>query len=168
MSNLAAEQSLHFAPLRDAYASGTASPAEVIDLVFSRIEERSVPGIWISLRERAEVLRDAEAVVRRRALGETLPLFGLPFAVKDNIDVAGMPTTVACPDFSYLPAASAPVVTRLLQAGALLIGKTNLDQFATGLSAYGPLTESRPIPSMGATSAGARAPDRRRPSPAAR
>src|SRR5262252_7031746 len=119
MSDLAAEQSLHFAPLRDAYASGRASPAEVIDLVFSRIEERSVPGIWISLR-------DGEAVVRRRALGETLPLFGLPFAVKDNIDVAGMPTTVACPDFSYLPAASAPVVTRLLQAGALLIGKTNL------------------------------------------
>src|SRR5215831_7926949 len=133
MSNLAAEQSLHFAPLRDAYASGTASPAEVIDLVFSRIEEQSVPGIWISLRARAEVLRDAEAVVRRRAQGETLPLFGLPFAVKDNIDVAGMPTTAACPDFSYMPVASAPAVTRLLRAGALLIGKTNLDQFATGL-----------------------------------
>jgi allophanate hydrolase len=68
------------------------------------------------------------------ALIESLPLFGVPFAVKDNIDVAGMPTTAACPAFAYTPAATAPVVARLLEAGAVLLGKTNLDQFATGLA----------------------------------
>ena len=68
---------------------------------------------------------------RRR--GKTLPLYGLPFAVKDNIDVAGLPTTCACPDFAYAPEHSAPVVERLRRAGALCVGKTNLDQFATGL-----------------------------------
>jgi allophanate hydrolase len=73
------------------------------------------------------------ALEARRAAGETLPLFGLPFAVKDNIDVAGIPTTAACPAFSYTPARSAPAVQRLLDAGAIVLGKTNLDQFATGL-----------------------------------
>jgi allophanate hydrolase len=62
-----------------------------------------------------------------------LPLFGIPFAVKDNIDVAGMPTTAGCPAFAYTPAETAPIVARLLAAGAVLLGKTNLDQFATGL-----------------------------------
>jgi allophanate hydrolase len=62
-----------------------------------------------------------------------LPLFGIPFAVKDNIDVAGMPTTAACPAFAYTPSETAPVVLQLLSAGAVLVGKTNLDQFATGL-----------------------------------
>src|SRR5207302_9749150 len=63
-----------------------------------------------------------------------LPLYGIPFAVKDNIDVAGLPTTAACPAFAYMPASSAPVVDRLRRAGALFVGKTNLDQFATGLT----------------------------------
>ena len=62
-----------------------------------------------------------------------MPLCGVPFAVKDNIDVAGLPTTAACPAFAYTPAANATVVERLMAAGAILIGKTNLDQFATGL-----------------------------------
>jgi allophanate hydrolase len=62
-----------------------------------------------------------------------LPLYGVPFAIKDNIDLAGRPTTAACPDFAYTPKASAPVVQRLIDAGAIAIGKTNLDQFATGL-----------------------------------
>jgi allophanate hydrolase len=81
-------------------------------------------------------------LVRRRAAGEKLPLFGVPFAVKDNIDVAGLPTTAGCPAFAYTPERTAPVVARLQKAGALLVGKTNLDQFATGLagdrSPYGP------------------------------
>ncbi len=72
----------------------------------------------------------------------TLPLYGVPFAIKDNIDVAAHPTTAACPAFSYTPDQSATVVQKLVAAGAMLIGKTNLDQFATGLvgtrSPYGP------------------------------
>lgn len=61
------------------------------------------------------------------------PLWGIPFVVKDNIDVAGIPTTAACPEFAYTPTETAFAVQKLLEAGALLIGKTNLDQFATGL-----------------------------------
>src|SRR6185503_20388837 len=64
---------------------------------------------------------------------ESLPLYGIPFAVKDNIDCAGLPTTAACPAFAYTPSLNAHVVERLLAAGAILMGKTNLDQFATGL-----------------------------------
>ena len=70
----------------------------------------------------------------RRAAGEPLPLYGVPFGVKDNIDVAGMPTTAACPTFSHVPSRSARSVELLVQAGAICLGKTNLDQFATGLS----------------------------------
>src|SRR5262249_51459879 len=66
--------------------------------------------------------------------GEPLPLFGVPFAVKDNIDIAGYPTTAGCPGFAYTAQRSAPVVEQLLKAGALFVGKTNLDQFATGLA----------------------------------
>ncbi|TVS00383.1 MAG: allophanate hydrolase, partial [Rhodospirillales bacterium] len=76
-------------------------------------------------------MADARALAQRGPAG--LPLYGIPFAVKDNIDVAGLPTTAACPEFAYSPGASAPVVETLQVAGAILIGKTNLDQFATGL-----------------------------------
>ncbi len=72
-------------------------------------------------------------VDRRLEAGESLPLAGLTFAVKDNIDLAGLPTTAACPAFAYAPETSATVVERLLAAGAVAVGKTNLDQFATGL-----------------------------------
>jgi allophanate hydrolase len=91
------------------------------------------PAVWISRVDEAEVLAQARAVDARIAAGERLPLAGAPFAVKDNIDVAGLPTTAACPAFAYLAEANAPVVERLIAAGAVLIGKTNLDQFATGL-----------------------------------
>ncbi|MCG9917021.1 MAG: allophanate hydrolase [Phenylobacterium sp.] len=91
------------------------------------------PQTWIE-RPRAEaVLAAARAVDARVAAGEDLPLAGVPFAVKDNIDVAGLPTTAACPAFAYVPEATATVVARLLAAGAVMMGKTNLDQFATGL-----------------------------------
>jgi allophanate hydrolase len=90
--------------------------------------------IWL-YRVPQETLRNqSEELLRRRAAGEKLPLFGVPFAVKDNIDVAGMPTTAGCPAYAYTPEKTAPVVARLQKAGALLIGKTNLDQFATGLA----------------------------------
>ena len=88
---------------------------------------------WISRVPAADVLASAGAVQARIDAGETLPLAGVPFAVKDNIDVADLPTTAACPAFAYTPTRSATVVERLIAAGAVLMGKTNLDQFATGL-----------------------------------
>jgi allophanate hydrolase len=127
--------SLDFSSLRHAYAEGAASPVSVAREVLTRIEARGGDGVWIS-RVTDDELLAAAAAMERRAAGEGLaamPLYGLPFAVKDNIDVAGLPTTAACPDAAYRPVRSAPVVERLLAAGGLLIGKTNLDQFATGL-----------------------------------
>jgi len=91
------------------------------------------PQVWISRFAPAQFLAAAARIDARVAAGEVLPLAGVPFAVKDNIDVAGLETTAACPAFAYLPACSATVVERLLAAGALCVGKTNLDQFATGL-----------------------------------
>jgi allophanate hydrolase len=89
------------------------------------------PAIWIFRRSDDVILADAAALEAEGPRGR--PLWGVPFAVKDNIDVAGIPTTAGCPGFAFTPAADAPAVRRLLDAGALLIGKTNLDQFATGL-----------------------------------
>jgi allophanate hydrolase len=91
------------------------------------------PQAWISRFSDDRILAAAEAVDRRLAAGEDLPLAGMPFAVKDNIDVAGLATTAACPTFAYAPERSATVVERLEAAGAVVVGKTNLDQFATGL-----------------------------------
>jgi allophanate hydrolase len=130
-------RSLEIATLRSAYLSGAISVAQAIDQVLARIVEWNDPAIWISrsseraVRARAREL-DAEAAADQSTV-ERLPLFGAPFAVKDNIDVAGMPTTAGCPAFAYTPAETAPVVSRLLAAGAVLLGKTNLDQFAAGL-----------------------------------
>ena len=92
------------------------------------------PQIWISRPSSENLLAAAKAVDMRLSAGEFLPLAGVPFAVKDNIDVAGAETTAACPAFAYSPAASATVVDRLTAAGAICVGKTNLDQFATGLN----------------------------------
>ncbi|WP_404482121.1 allophanate hydrolase [Novosphingobium sp. BL-52-GroH] len=92
------------------------------------------PQIWISRATPEQFLAAARAIDARIAAGETLPLAGVPFAVKDNIDVAGFETTAACPAFAYRPEASAGVIERLTAAGALCLGKTNLDQFATGLN----------------------------------
>lgn len=97
---------------------------------YQRIREVGDPAIFISLREEGDVLAEA----RRLQSGDrSLPLYGIPVAVKDNIDVAGLPTTAACPAFSYDPENDAEAVARLKRAGAIIIGKTNLDQFATGL-----------------------------------
>ncbi|GAA3579478.1 allophanate hydrolase [Nonomuraea rosea] len=100
---------------------------------YARIEECDRPEVWITLRDREEVLADAARVDARAAAGADLPLAGLLVAVKDNIDVAGLPTTAACPAYAYTPGVSAPAVARLVAAGAIVLGKTNLDQFATGL-----------------------------------
>ncbi len=110
-------------------------PTEIARKVLSRIAARGNDGVWISLIAPDRLLAAAASLEERAAAAGTdaLPLFGLPFAVKDNIDAAGLPTTAACPGYSRPAVRSAPVVERLIAAGALLIGKTNLDQFATGL-----------------------------------
>ena len=99
----------------------------------ARAYERIQPAVWIERLADDVVLAYARAVDERVAAGETLPLAGVPFAIKDNIDLAGVATTAACPAFAYAPKATATVVARLIAAGAVPIGKTNLDQFATGL-----------------------------------
>jgi allophanate hydrolase len=127
--------SLDFASLRQAYAEGAASPISVARDINARIRARGDDAVWIS-RVSEDTLLEAAAALERRGEAEgiaVMPLYGLPFAVKDNIDIAALPTTAACPDAAYRPLRSAPAVERLLAAGALLIGKTNLDQFATGL-----------------------------------
>ena len=123
---------LHFdiGSLHTAYASGT-NPSEMIAIVQGRITESNDPGIFIHLASEQELLSQVEKLGAFDPIAK--PLWGIPFAVKDNIDVAGMPTTAACPAFAYTPVADASVVARLKAAGAIVIGKTNLDQFATGL-----------------------------------
>ncbi|HLK37671.1 MAG TPA: allophanate hydrolase [Polyangiaceae bacterium] len=124
---------LYFASLRRAYLERTTTPSAVIDAVLSAIAADPTEGIWIQ-RQEADVLRaEARSLEARFAPDALPPLYGVPFGVKDSIDVAGVATTVACPDFARVASASAPVVDRLRAAGALYVGKTNLDQFATGL-----------------------------------
>jgi allophanate hydrolase len=128
-------RSLDFSSLRRAYHEGAATPVAVVQDLLARIRGRGDDGVWIS-RMSDSALLAAAAALERRAASEgiaALPLYGLPFAVKDNIDAAGLPTTAACPGFAYLPDRSAPAVEKLVAAGALLVGKTNMDQFATGL-----------------------------------
>src|SRR6202046_1532167 len=112
-----------------AHRAGTVSPAQTVARSFQRIRDHNDPAIFISLRDEQEALAEAEALSGKDAA--QLPLYGIPVAVKDNIDVAGLPTTAACPDFGYLPALDATSVARLRAAGAIVVGKTNLDQFAT-------------------------------------
>lgn len=118
------------ATLRAAYATG-ATPADTVRRVYARIKAVDDPGIFITLVPELEAVA---AAIRLPAFDpDRYPLWGIPFAVKDNIDASGLPTTAACPAFAYNPAETAPAVRRLLDAGAVLVGKTNLDQFATGL-----------------------------------
>ena len=119
--------------LRAAYRAGTLTCSTVIEEVLQRIAQAGDDKVWIT-RMPDEALRDIAATLdARRGEIEQLPLYGVPFAVKDNIDVAGIPTTAACPGFAYTPDQSAVVVQQLIDAGAIVIGKVNLDQFATGL-----------------------------------
>jgi allophanate hydrolase len=114
-----------------AHRAGILSPAQTVARSFARIRDHNDPAIFISLREEREALAEAEGLTAKE--GAQLPLYGVPVAVKDNIDVAGLPTTAACPAFAYSPSHDATSVARLRAAGAIIIGKTNLDQFATGL-----------------------------------
>ncbi len=117
--------------LRAAFAAG-ATPLDLIEEVIARRAAASDPAIFISTVPDADLRAQARALAERGPEG--LPLWGLPFAVKDNIDLAGLPTTAGCPAFAYDPPRDATVVARLKAAGAICIGKTNLDQFATGLN----------------------------------
>ncbi len=115
--------------------TGETTALAVIEDTLTRVAAYDAvqPQAWISRADPAALRAAARAVDARIAAGETLPLAGVPFAAKDNIDVAGFETTAACPAFAYTPEASATVTAKLLAAGAICVGKTNLDQFATGL-----------------------------------
>lgn len=110
------------------------TPTERVRAAYVRNAEVGRPELWITLRPEADALADAAEVERRLAAGEDLPLAGTVVGVKDNVDVAGLPTTAAHPAFARVAARSATAVQRLLDAGAVVLGKTNLDQFATGLT----------------------------------
>jgi allophanate hydrolase len=120
---------LDVARLRADYRAGR-KPSGLAHELLERLDHASEQPVWIT-RISSDALLAAAAALDEA--DRELPLYGIPFAVKDNIDVAGLPTTAGCPGFAYRARESAPVVQRLLDAGALLVGKTNMDQFATGL-----------------------------------
>jgi len=128
---LRAGDSLDLQTLGARLRSGAVRPANVVAGVLDRILARGDDKAWIHVLPRTEL--DARAAELERRGPDALPLYGVPFAIKDNIDLAGHPTTAACPEYAYVPQHTASVVQALLDAGAMLIGKTNLDQFATGL-----------------------------------
>ena len=125
-----ADHSFTIGDLHASYATGL-SVASVIDEVLRRIAVVDDPGIFITLFERAAILLQAESIGAMDL--DSKPLWGIPFVIKDNIDAAGYATTAACPAYAYDAGANAVCLERLLAAGAILVGKTNLDQFATGL-----------------------------------
>src|SRR5688572_6150391 len=120
--------SLDLARLRAAYDASRLKPRDVVRDVLNAIDaSRDRNPVWIHVLPRDSLLARAGELEARRAAGEPMPLYGAPFAVKDNIDVAGHPTTAACPAFAYVAAETAHAVQRLEDAGAILIGKTNMD-----------------------------------------
>ena len=124
------------------------APQQVIPLLASHLAALDPQdNAWIYLATPAQLMAQLEPLLAQfQRDPASLPLFGVPFAVKDNTDVAGWPTTAACPAFTYIADNDATVVARLKAAGAVVIGKTNLDQFATGLvgssSPYGAVTNT--------------------------
>ncbi len=112
---------------------GSTTPTGAVQTVLAAIADRGDDGTWIAVADRSALLARAAALEADPAARD-LPLYGIPFGVKDSIDIAGWPTTLACPAYGYVAAETAPVVERLMAAGAILVGKTNLDQFATGLN----------------------------------
>src|SRR3984893_2282088 len=126
------------------YRAGRHTPVQNFEQVVGAIESAPQRNAWITLLPRERVLAMAQALGSRPP--QSLPLYGIPFAIKDNIDLAHIPTTAGCPEYAYTPRESAFVVQKLLDAGAIPVGKTNLDQFATGLvgtrSPYGACANS--------------------------
>ena len=124
--------SLDIATLRGLYQAGDLTPQGLVDALLARLGAKDSHNIWIS-RLDADALRNYARNLDARDIA-SLPLYGIPFAIKDNIDLVGLQTTAGCPEFAYTPNQHATVVQRLIDAGAIPIGKTNLDQFATGLN----------------------------------
>lgn len=122
---------LNIKDLRAKYLSGETTVKEVVSSILKKIEQTKDYNIWIYTLNEEELKPYIKNLEDKNP--KDLPLYGIPFAIKDNIDLVGIPTTAACPQFSYMPKKSAFVVEKLIQAGAIPIGKTNLDQFATGL-----------------------------------
>ncbi|TNC79635.1 MAG: allophanate hydrolase [Oleiphilus sp.] len=129
---MSVEQLMTVSALTSAYRSGTQTPESVMHTIRQRAEQYNNYNIWIHLLSEAELMPYLEALADKSP--ETCPLWGIPFAIKDNIDLAGIPTTAACEAFAYTPKTSATVVQKLIAAGAIPVGKTNMDQFATGLN----------------------------------
>lgn len=126
-----ARMELSISTLRRRYASGEATPRGVIEALLPALEAEDTHHVWISRLTRERLLAYANVLEGKDPTA--LPLYGIPFVIKDNIDLVDLPTTAACPAYSYAPARSATVVQCLIDAGAIPLGKTNLDQFATGL-----------------------------------
>jgi len=126
-------EDLQLQSLQDDFAGGRRTPLDTLRRAHARARESQHTHAWITLLDWERIEAQLRHADERRAAGQDQPLYGVPFAVKDNIDVAGVPTTAACPGYARVPAASAPVVAALQEAGAIVFGKTNLDQFATGL-----------------------------------
>lgn len=118
------------------YKSGSLRPAQVVNFVYNRIERYSLlnPAVWISVQSREQCIKAAVALETRYEGKPLPPLFGVPFSVKDTMDVAGVTTTAACPQYAYTAKTNAVAVQYILNAGGICIGKVNHDQFATGLS----------------------------------
>jgi amidase/allophanate hydrolase len=149
---------LSFETLRREYAGGT-RPQDIVSRTIGLIRSAPDTNAWIHLEPLDRLMTQCDTIERRRRRGDAMPLFGIPFGVKDNIDVANMPTTAACPGFAYKPSRSARAVDLLVEAGAICLGKTNLDQFATGLcgarSAYGTCASvANPLYVSGGSSSG--------------
>jgi len=123
--------SLLISDLRAHYLAGRQTPAQLIERVQQAADEASSRNVWITRLTRDQVMAHVHAVEQRPITEQ--PLYGIPFVIKDNIDLAGVPTTAGCREYLYVPERSATVVQRLVDAGAIPLGKTNLDQFATGL-----------------------------------
>lgn len=118
--------------LHNAYADGSLTPQDLLSEIRNRAADFADHNIWIHLLSEEEQSPYHDALNDKDP--ETYPLWGIPFAIKDNIDLEGIPTTAGCAEFAYTPEASAQVVQQLIDAGAIPVGKTNLDQFATGLN----------------------------------
>ena len=148
---------LSISKLRADYLSGALTPTQLVKQLDAEIGHVNKHKVWIHRLNLDEMLDYAKKLEGKDI--NNLPLYGIPFAVKDNIDLAGVPTTAACPDFAFTPTKSATVVQKLIDAGAIPVGKTNLDQFATGLvgtrSPYGACKNSiNPAYISGGSSAG--------------
>lgn len=125
---------ISFSSLRKLYADDISSIESVFAELSAVLAQEATQSVWIYRVAPEQVAASVRQLLEQKRAGAELPLFGIPFAVKDNIDVAGMPTTAGCREFSYNPATSSPLVDRATKLGAICLGKTNMDQFATGLT----------------------------------